>query len=43
MDEQEAFKTQKCIELMLKILGNRHEKLKERVNDAWNRSKNKSA
>jgi hypothetical protein len=27
---------------MLKILGNRNEKLKERVNEAWTRSKNKS-
>lgn len=42
MIEQKVFEHAKCIELMLKIIGNRHEKLRERVNEQWTRSKNRS-
>lgn len=43
MVEQKAFEHAKCIELMLKIVGSRHEKLRERVGELWTRSKNRSA
>lgn len=42
MIEQKVFEYAKCIELMLKIIGSRHEKLREKVNELWTKSKNRS-
>ena len=42
MTDQKAFESVKCIELMLKIIATRSEKLKERVNNRWLKHKDAS-
>lgn len=39
MEDQQVFEHEKCVNLMLKIIATRSEKLRDRVRERWNRCK----
>ena len=43
INEDRQFKNQKCIDLMLKIIAHRSEKLRDKVQEMWNRMRGRDA